>query len=237
MIRIAIWPRAPHPTSGASGRLPSRFRCGAAGLAAGALSLLVGTPASAEPFEITRGDRTDEVVGSVDGCAISLTYDKRDNFVRYRNRCQQTLGEKARSFDRLLGALFPDSLPVGLDSFSAGRMIQLSPELSQRLAVAAYRSRAWNSMLEARRARGPGDHGMANTAVAKLIDAEDLYREILQPLRSRGMNARVVGIEKVLMVPSDQGPLRDWLAAQSIVSSDELPFDAIVWFALTPEAR
>ncbi len=39
------------------------------------------------------------------------------------------------------------------------------------------------------------------------------------------------------MAPSNRGPLREWLAEQSIVSEGELPFDAIVWFGLNRNER
>ncbi len=124
----------------------------------------------AESVDLSREPRADVAEQRVNGCAFSLTHDKREHFLRYRNRCEQSIAEKGRRLAGLLDALFPDALPAELDSFAAGRMIQLSPELSRRLAAAAYRSDAWSAMLAARRARGAGDHGMANAVVAKLID-------------------------------------------------------------------
>jgi len=105
-------------------------------------------------------------------------------------------------------------------SLSFGRLIDF-PWLSQYLAIAASRDKAWDAK------RGKPVAMDINHYVAQILSNREVLTQIEQACARGGYKIVRVSVEKVLVgslreVPLYQGAMKPWL----------LPYDAIVWYRL-----
>ncbi len=186
-----------------------------------------------EPVRVVRGATEDAARTASGECPIALEHRREWGTLTYRNACAQSLDEKGRVLGELLTALFGEGLlPDEIGSLALGRMVELSEELSRRLALDAHRSPAWPEVLRKQAPLDLGTHGAANRFVGEWIDASDAYHALEAPLVARGVTPQAGTVEKVLITPPAPTSLGEWLREQGVPPDARVPFDAIVWLVL-----
>lgn len=123
-----------------------------------------------------------------------------------------------------LAAAFARTDPPKLDgtysSLFIGRLIDF-PWLSQHLALAAYRDKAWN------RAKGKPVAMDMNKYVATLLARREVTAQIEETFGDSGYRIAGVSVEKVLVGGFGNVPLYE-----GKMHPGKVPFDAMVWFRL-----
>jgi hypothetical protein len=141
------------------------------------------------------------------------------------------------------------SAEAGLGEFHTvmlGRLVELSPEASARLALAAARSARWDTLagrpgVDAARmvARGQA-HGLVadvgtNELVRDLLMESGALDEAVEAFGRVKTNARASGVEKVLVARVSEHPMAEWLLEEGIAPDAIVPYDCMVWMILSPE--
>jgi hypothetical protein len=103
-------------------------------------------------------------------------------------------------------------------------------ELSQRLALAAFRAPEWDAR------RGRPVQGHENAVVRQLANAAAIYPELREGFARRGWVIELSGVEKVLVAPASALPYWPALQAAGVPADAKLPYDALAWFRLTPSS-
>jgi hypothetical protein len=160
-----------------------------------------------------------------------LVWEIRDvepQVILHRTDCALPLSEQAPLIEALWQAL-PVAQPSQL---SWGRLCPdtgcAERQLSQRLALAAYRSPDWDV------ARGRPLRGHENEFVRRIANAAPIYPELRELFARQGYLIEVSGVEKVLVMPASQLPYYAALQAEGVSATAKLPFDAQTWFRLRP---
>ncbi len=195
--------------------------------------------AQASDVDIVRNDefkQTHYCVTRMDCRLCWETYQTELNrgIVKSRSRCEQPLEAQLPGLSRLLSAIVsPVSGESPLHTLFWGR---LSPdhsqddlEMSKRLALAAFRSPAWDNQ------HGRPAQGHSNDAVRKLANDATIFVELRSLFAEFGYQIRVSAVEKVLVTAAHQLPFFGALASQGIGKDDRLPYDCLIWFSIGPE--
>jgi hypothetical protein len=103
-------------------------------------------------------------------------------------------------------------------------------ELSQRLALAAYRAPEWDAR------RGRPVQGHENAVVRQLANAAPIYPELREGFARQGWVIELSGVEKVLVAPAAVLPYWPALQAASVPADAKLHYDALAWFRLMPSS-
>jgi hypothetical protein len=174
---------------------------------------------------LQRSALEDTVLLRAPGCATQLDHRADQQLLRFRDSCRDGVQASAARLAQLLGFL-GETVQLGQHALvlDCGRLAELDPQLSRRLARAADESPAWSSAWHARQASG--EH-WANRAVATLIDSQGILREFERSLAASGMRMQLRAVEKVLLDQPD---------GELVSAGVPLPYDAVVWFTLQPGA-
>lgn len=190
-------------------------------------------PASSPAPVVTRSDSGGEISYHVADDACHIHWNIRvtqPDVIQHRSNCRLLL----QAQQPLLQALWEATAPA------AGTSLQLfwgrlcpdagcgERQLSQRLALAAFHSPAWDT------GRGQPASGHANAFVRTLANAQPIYPEMKTFFAQQGYTFELSGVEKVLVSPASDLPYYDVLRQQGVPPEAKLPFDAQAWFRLTP---
>jgi len=170
----------------------------------------------------------DRVIVSANVGACVLSVEANDQWQSLRLRAHHPQGRDCHidkdSVVSMLSAAFSKAdapkLEGSYSSLSFGRLIDF-PWLSQYLAIAASRDKAWDAK------RGKPVAMDINHYVAQVLSRRDLLTQ-LEPAFARGGYRIVrVSVEKVLV-----GGLREVPLYQGAMEPGLFPYDAIVWLRL-----
>jgi hypothetical protein len=166
----------------------------------------------------------------VDGCPVSLEWRAVEPaLIHYRNDCSQTTDDKAALLASMLQRLLTEcTADCPVRTLFIGRMVETFPGFAQRLALAASRSRRWDSV------RARRESGYANRFYAEFARQPGMFVELEAALRPLGFTVTLSAVEKVLAARPKETPFGDWLVAQGVANSSRVPFDALAWFRLAP---
>lgn len=199
-----------------------------------------------EPARAARAQTADEVRVEQDSvrrarqytlphgdCRLSwIVFDEAPNkgVIQNRSACTESLAEQLPRLDRLLAAVIQDPAAAPPLSFIWGRLYPDVAcdrrEMSHRLALAAHRSPAWDH------GRGRPRSGDPNTFVAEVARENMIYPELRDLFVARGLELRLVSVEKVLILPA--GELNDFpqLQQAGVKAQERLPFDCLAYFSV-----
>jgi hypothetical protein len=176
-------------------------------------------------YEVSAGD-----------CRIRWTlFESETNrgVVRHVSDCALALPEQAPLIAKLLAKAVGNAGAEGIRTISWGR---LEPDgardhtLARRLALAARLSSGWNA------AKGMPRGGDINGWVRKLANDTAIYDELRPVFQARGLEIRLAGVEKVLVLPAGRLPFFEELRKQGVRESEKVPFDCQAWFSVRPAA-
>lgn len=185
----------------------------------------------------------------MDGC------DPRMEFVRegintgilmYRYDCPMDMALVGGFMGMVLDRL---SAEAGLGEFHTvmlGRLVELSPEASARLALAAARSARWDTLagrpsVDAAEMLSRGQaHGLVagvgtNELVRDLLIEGGALREAAEAFGRFEADARASGVEKVLVARVSEHPMAEWLMEEGVAPDTLVPYDCMVWMTLSPK--
>jgi hypothetical protein len=145
----------------------------------------------------------------------------------HRAHCTLPLAQQAPMFEMLWRALPPGQLFWGRLCPDAGCGER---ELSQRLALAAFRAPEWDAR------RGRPLQGHENAVVRQLANAAPIYPELRELFAGLGQTVELSGVEKVLVAPAATLPYWPALQAAGVPADAKLPYDALAWFSLMPSS-
>lgn len=162
-------------------------------------------------------------------CSLRVEADDRSRTLRLRAHPEGPSCAVAKeAMLQTLAAAFAKTDPPKLEgpysSLFIGRLIDF-PWLSQYLAAAAYRDRAWN------RAKGKPAGADVNRYVAAILARREVTALIEETFGNSGYRIVGVTVEKVLVGGFGHVPLY-----QGEMHSGKVPFDAMVWFRLDKRA-
>ena len=174
---------------------------------------------------------TARITAVVEGCTATLERRRAEaRVIHLRNECPQAAADKAALLARMVEALLPDAAArSAIESLFLGRLVRSFPDLATRLARAASASADWDP---ARARRQPE---RANALVYRLATEVALYTEIEAALRPLGWRVRPGPVEKVLIAPARDTPIREALLAQGVAAGTLVPYDAMVWLRLASD--
>jgi len=165
-------------------------------------------------------------------CVTELGYRDGQHLLRFRDSCRDGAQASAARLVQLLASLGNNGeLAQVLD---CGRLLELDPQFSQRLASAARESPVWS---EAWRSRETSGAAWANRAVAGLIGSQGIFREFERALAEHGLRLQLRSVEKVLVDEPGSVALQQVFDAGGVSAGLPLPYDAQVWFTLQPIER
>ena len=167
-------------------------------------------------------------------CRISWTvYGSETNrgVIRHRSDCGLTLGAQAPLLAKLLRKVLESKAEAAqFRTLSWGRLYPdgaRDATLAVRLALAAKRSAEWDA------ARGAPRGGDINGWVRKLANDALIYEELRHVFREVGLEIRLAGVEKVLVLEAGKLPFFEKLREGGAQVSDKLPFDCQTWFSVS----
>jgi len=192
-----------------------------------ALLLMLSLPAWCELNSVTDA-HSRRIEAQVDGCAVSLEWRAVEpELIHYRNECSQSTEDKAALLASMLQKLLAEcGAGCRPRTLFVGRMVETFPAFAQRLALAAFRSRAWDSV------RARRESGFANRFCADLARQPGMFSELETALRPLGFAVSLTAVEKVLIARPKETPFGDWLLVQGVAPRSRVPFDALTWFRL-----
>jgi hypothetical protein len=187
-------------------------------------------PAPPRPFVIVESPEQ-PVARTPDGCT-ALEVNKTWHSLRYRRgtapNCP-TFADARPVLREMMLALQATGHLAGLTSFDMSRDY---PAYFERLALAAARASAWD------RARGKPKSGTANAFVVDTTrDAKAFFPEVVALLEGTGLTPELRSVEKVLVGPASETPFAPKLTAAGVAPTDQVPYDCIVAFHLSPSAK
>lgn len=169
------------------------------------------------------------------GCKITWTiFESETNLgvIRHRADCGLTLGEQAPLIARLLRKVMQTGVDAArFRTLSWGRLYPdqaRDATMAVRLALAARRSAQWDA------ARGVPRHADLNGWTRKLANDALIYKELLPVFQNAGLEIRLSGAEKVLVLGAGKLPFFEQLRQAGARAGDKLPFDFQAWFSVRP---
>ena len=194
-----------------------------------ALLLMLWSPAWCSPeLHSVTDAHSRRIEAQVNGCPVSLEWRAMEPaLTHYRNECSQSTEDKAALLASMLQRLLAEC-GAGCRSRTLliGRMVETFPAFAQRLALAAFRSRAWDSV------RARRESGYANRFYADLARQPGMFSELEAAMRPLGFTVSLTAVEKVLVARPKETPFGDWLLAQGVAPRSRVPFDALTWFRM-----
>lgn len=171
------------------------------------------------------------VVGS--GCRIEWTVFSREpnrGVVRHRSDCPGPLDVKARMIELLLGKVIESEGPGWeFRTLSWGRVFgdgERDATLALRLAVAAWRSPAWDT------AAGEPRQGVINVLVRRIFREAGITDELKRAFMTAGLRIEASAVEKVLVQRAGATPIRGNLSKLGVPAGDRVPYDCQLWFSV-----
>lgn len=210
-------------------------------LAAGALAACPGERAPqkevASPDRIivhqdTQTRETSYTISSGDCRMTWVVYqtDLNRGVIRHRPDCGLPFAEQALLIGKLLVKVMASDEAAGdFRTLSWGRMYPdgaRDATMAARLASAAKRSKEWDA------AKGRPTGGDANGWVRNLANEAAIYRELEEVFHRSGLDIRLSGVEKVLVLEAGRLPFIEELRAEGVQAGDRVPFDCQAWFSV-----
>lgn len=171
-------------------------------------------------------------------CKICWTeYESETNngVIRHRSDCGLAPGGQAPLIAKLLARVVKTSAEAArFRTLSWGR---LHPDgardatMAVRLALAARRSAEWDAV------RGAPRGGDINAWARNLSNDAMIYEELRSVFREAGLEIRLSGVEKVLVLEARRLPFHERLREGGAQPGDKLPFDFQAWFSVRPASR
>jgi len=109
-------------------------------------------------------------------------------------------------------------------------LLDTQPGLPLRLALLAKRSPQWDSHL------GRPKQGPLDRLVVQLANESTLFEEWQQLFHRFGLRIRVSGVESVSVAEAGKLPFFGEWQKHGIQAADRVPYNGLVWFAVTQEA-
>jgi hypothetical protein len=167
---------------------------------------------------------------------IVYTTELNMGVVKHAARCQATLTRQLPLLSRILEVFLSKdrNAPSFHTLFWGGMVPDTGPaslELPLRLALAAHRSRGWNSK------RGRPVRGDLNGFVKVLANQGPIYPELITLFERFHRSISIASVEKVRVLEAKNLPFYDQLKKQGVRATDKLPFDCMVWFFVTEEVH
>jgi hypothetical protein len=186
----------------------------------------------------SRYDATIYSITEID-CTITwaaYTTELNKGVVKHAARCPATLSQQLPSLTRILEEfLGKDRNAPSLHTLFWGGLVpetgSASLEMPLRLALAAYRSPGWDVK------RGRPTSGDMNRFVKDLANREPIYPELRALFKRFHRSISIASVEKVRVLEAGKLPFSDELKKQGVQAADKLPFDCMVWFALSEEMQ
>ena len=180
---------------------------------------------NATRYTITRGD-----------CSITWTaYSSELNkgVVKHSSQCPGPLSSQLPILTEICrGFLGRDMNAAAFRTLFWGGLVPerepLSLEMPLRLALAAYRSPEWDAK------KGRPRNGDINRFVKNLANRELIYPELKELFARFQRSITLASVEKVRVLEAKKLPFYDHLRQQGVQAEDKLPFDAMVWFSVSP---
>lgn len=190
---------------------------------------VLAAPADGARVSLQKSERgTTASLSLARGCIASLGRATGGSALRYRNECEPSLPANLAHMRALLQPLVGNALPADVTRLEAGRLLTTWPDLSLKLALAAHKAPGWDSEKARRNDR------FANAFVRELAARDNLFGELDAVFRPHGRGVRLVAVEKVLLGRADDSPLAAQLKARGVRGEDKVPYDAQLFFELTP---
>lgn len=143
---------------------------------------------------------------------------------------KQQIDLLAKIFERVL----KDNDKSSFNTLFIGRLVyafgENNTELSERLALAAFKSPLWN------KEKGKPVSGHENDFVKDISNKALIYVELKKMFEKFGLAIKVSDVEKVLIGTPDKMPFGDSLKKQGAKETDKLPFDGMIWFSILSKA-
>jgi hypothetical protein len=201
-------------------------------------AIAAGDPPKAAVETSSNSDATIYSIADAD-CTIKwIVYTTELNMgvVKHAARCQATLTRQLPLLSRILEVFLSKdrNAPSFHTLFWGGMVPDTSPaslELPLRLALAAHRSRGWNSK------RGRPVSGDLNGFVKVLANQGPIYPELITLFERFHRSISIASVEKVRVLEAKKLPFYDQLKKQGVRATDKLPFDCMVWFFVTEEVH
>ena len=172
---------------------------------------------------------------SAGNCRVSWTVYKSElnrGVIRHRSDCGRPPGEQAPLIAKVLRKVIEtDAGAAQFRTLSWGRLYSggtCDATMALRLALAAKRSAEWDA------ARGAPQGGDINGWARKLANDAPIYEELRPVFRNAGLEIRLSGVEKVLVMPAGRLPFFEKLREAGVRAEDKLPFDFQAWFSVRP---
>jgi hypothetical protein len=152
--------------------------------------------------------------------------------VRLRSNSNLPLKKQIDLLSKVLDRVWKDENKTEVHTLFIGRLGNAfgegNTQMSERLAMAAYRSPGWNKI------KGKPVSGHENYFVVKLANQAMIYPELEEIFRKHGLSITFSSAEKVLMgSPTKYIPFGDSLKEQGVEDSATLPFDCLTWFKIS----
>jgi hypothetical protein len=171
-----------------------------------------------------------------DGCEIAWTVyttDLNRGVVKHFSRCPLPLASQVPFLERVVNTvLTKDRNAQNIRTlFWGGLMPEQGParlEMASRLALAAHRSPDWDAR------KGRPKNGDMNGSVRILANSVPIYPELKALFQGFNRTIAAASVEKVRVLKAKDLPFYAELKTQGVEDWEQLPFDAMVWFRLSP---
>ena len=175
----------------------------------------------------TRGEVEYEIRSGAD-CRIRWVVSRTGvnaGIAQLRSDCRLTMSEQLPLQSKLLARVAADE--PGLRTLFWGGLGKWA-EWSERLALAAARSAAWDA-----KTGKPKAGQSVNAFVLSLMSQTDIFSEFEQVLADLHLRIKVSGVEKVSVTAAGSLPFfSGHLAPAGVSASDKVPFDCLIWFSV-----
>ena len=142
-----------------------------------------------------------------------------------RSDCRLTMSEQLPLQSKVLARVAADE--PGLRTLFWGGLGKWA-EWSERLALAAARSAAW----DVKTGKSNAGKGM-DAFVLSLMSQAGIFSEFEQVLADLHLRIKVSGVEKVSVTAAGNLPFFSGdLAPAGVSASDKVPFDCLIWFSV-----
>ncbi len=171
----------------------------------------------------------DEFTVTLPECSAKLERRTAEyDVVLVRSDCPLSLASLAQLLETGLQGLFPQQ-PLPIHDIYLGRLMDY-PEWSRNLAIAAARSRSWNS----KRGRPAKTTESDNQRIRLLLDGPAYPRSLVPVFAKYRLAAKISDVEKVLVFKAKEIWPDRAAIPKGISSEARLPVDAQIWLRLQP---
>jgi hypothetical protein len=204
-----------------------------------AAGLNVLSPCSAEtasPVTIEQNTQWNATIYNISGADCTIQWIARNSeigVIKHWSRCSASLSEQLPLWEKICAEFFnKDKNAQAFRTLFWGRLEPEtqngSREMSLRLALAAYQSPGWDVK------RGKPKSGDMNGFVRDIANKKMIYPELKELFGRFQRSIALSSVEKVLVTEAAKMPFYEQLRQRGIKAADRLPFDCVVWFAVSP---